>query len=277
MTVIGVGILVFIMMRPFPLYRGQPVRTPADCVGSFHPVFNGQNIAHPLRLGCNRDTLQKLRLNLTGMQQGWNDTIFQDDTMAGADQDDPTDLFQSWLNEAHETEPNDPTAMTLATVDAGGLPSARMVLLKGADARGFVFYTNTESQKGIELDATRQAALVFHWKSLRRQVRIVGSTQRVDDAEADAYFASRARGSKIGAWASDQSRPLEGRFELEKRVARFAAKFGTGNVPRPPHWTGYRVVPREMEFWQDKPFRLHERVVYRRKEGGSWETGRIFP
>ena len=277
MTVIGVGILVFIMMRPFPLYRGQPVRTPADCVGSFHPVFNGQNIAHPLRLGCNRDTLQKLRLNLTGMQQGWNDTIFQDDTMAGADQDDPTDLFQSWLNEAHETEPNDPTAMTLATVDAGGLPSARMVLLKGADARGFVFYTNTESQKGIELDATRQAALVFHWKSLRRQVRIVGSTERVDDAEADAYFASRARGSKIGAWASDQSRPLEGRFELEKRVARFAAKFGTGNVPRPPHWTGYRVVPREMEFWQDKPFRLHERVVYRRKEGGSWETGRIFP
>ena len=211
------------------------------------------------------------------MQQGGNDTIFKDDAMTGADQDDPTDLFQSWLNEAHETEPNDPTAMTLATVDAGGLPSARMVLLKGADARGFVFYTNTESQKGIELDATRQAALVFHWKSLRRQVRIVGSTERVDDAEADAYFASRARGSKIGAWASDQSRPLEGRFELEKRVARFAAKFGTGNVPRPPHWTGYRVVPREMEFWQDKPFRLHERVVYRRKEGGSWETGRIFP
>ena len=197
--------------------------------------------------------------------------------MAGADQDDPIDLFQSWLNEAHETEPNDPTAMTLATVDAGGLPSARMVLLKGADARGFVFYTNTESQKGIELDATRQAALVFHWKSLRRQVRIVGSTERVDEAEADAYFASRARGSKIGAWASDQSRPLEGRFELEKRVARFAAKFGTGNVPRPPHWTGYRVVPREMEFWQDKPFRLHERVVYRRIEGGPWETGRIFP
>ena len=197
--------------------------------------------------------------------------------MAGADQDDPTDLFQSWLNEAHDTEPNDPTAMTLATVDAGGLPSARMVLLKGADARGFVFYTNTESQKGIELDATRQAALVFHWKSLRRQVRIVGSTERVDDAEADAYFASRVRGSKIGAWASDQSRPLEGRFELEKRVARFAAKFGTGNVPRPPHWTGYRVVPREMEFWQDKPFRLHERVVYRRIEGGPWETGRIFP
>ena len=121
MTVIGVGILVFIMMRPFPLYRGQPARTPADCVGSFHPVFNGQNIAYPLRWGCNRETLQKLRLNLTEMQQGGNDTIFQDDTMAGADQDDPIDLFQSWLNEAHETEPNDPTAMTLATVDAGGL------------------------------------------------------------------------------------------------------------------------------------------------------------
>ncbi|MGB0630556.1 MAG: pyridoxamine 5'-phosphate oxidase [Alphaproteobacteria bacterium] len=197
--------------------------------------------------------------------------------MAAADKNDPIALFQSWLQDAHESEPNDPTAMTLATVAADGVPSARMVLLKGADERGFVFYTNTESQKGTELDATGQAALVFHWKSLRRQIRVVGETERVDDAEADAYFASRARGSQIGAWASDQSRPLDGRFELEKRVARFAAKFGTGKVPRPPHWTGYRVIPREIEFWQDKPFRLHERIVYRRQDGGGWETGRIYP
>ena len=197
--------------------------------------------------------------------------------MAAAATDDPIALFQSWLDEAHETEPNDPTAMNLSTVSADGVPSARMVLLKGADERGFVFYTNTESQKGVELDATGQAALVFHWKSLRRQVRVAGSTMRVGDDEADAYFATRARGSQIGAWASDQSRPLEGRFELEKRVAKFAAKFGTGKVPRPPHWTGYRVIPREMEFWQDKSFRLHERVVYTREEGGAWTTGRIFP
>ena len=197
--------------------------------------------------------------------------------MVAAATDDPIALFQSWLDEAHETEPNDPTAMTLATVSADGVPSARMVLLKGADERGFVFYTNTESQKGVELDATGQAALVFHWKSLRRQVRVSGPTERVGNDEADAYFATRARGSQIGAWASDQSRPLGGRFELEKRVAKFAAKFGTGKVPRPPHWTGYRVIPREMEFWQDKPFRLHERVVYTREEGGAWTTGRIFP
>ena len=197
--------------------------------------------------------------------------------MAAAATDDPIALFQSWLDEAHETEPNDPTAMTLATVSADGVPSARMVLLKGADERGFVFYTNTESQKGVELDATGQAALVFHWKSLRRQVRVSGPTERVADDEADAYFATRARGSQIGAWASDQSRPLGGWFELEKRVAKFTAKFGTGKVPRPPHWTGYRVIPREIEFWQDKSFRLHERVVYTREEGGAWTTGRIFP
>ena len=197
--------------------------------------------------------------------------------MAAAATDDPIAFFQSWLDEAHQTEPNDPTAMTLATVSDDGVPSARMVLLKGADERGFVFYTNTESQKGVELDATGQAALVFHWKSLRRQVRVSGPTERVGNDEADAYFATRARGSQIGAWASDQSRPLGGRFELEKRVAKFAAKFGTGKVPRPPHWTGYRVIPREMEFWQDKPFRLHERVVYTREEGGAWKTGRIFP
>jgi pyridoxamine 5'-phosphate oxidase len=183
----------------------------------------------------------------------------------------------AWLTEAHDSEPNDPTAMTLATADRDGIPSARMVLLKDADARGFAFYTNTESQKGVELDANCHAALVFHWKSLRRQVRIAGTVERVGDAEADEYFASRARGSQIGAWASDQSRPLEGRFALEKRVAKFAAKFGAGKVPRPLHWTGYRVIPQEIEFWQDKPFRLHERVVYSRDGESGWTTGRVYP
>lgn len=197
--------------------------------------------------------------------------------MAQIDGNDPIVIFQEWLAEAHETEPNDPTAMTLATSDADGMPSARMVLLKDADDRGFVFYTNTESQKGVELDTGQRAALVFHWKSLRRQVRVQGTVERVSDDEADAYFATRARGSQIGAWASDQSRPLEGRFELEKRVAKFAAKFGVGAVPRPPHWTGYRVIPLELEFWQDKPFRLHERVVYTRVGEDDWTTGRIFP
>jgi pyridoxamine 5'-phosphate oxidase len=191
--------------------------------------------------------------------------------------DNPIVIFQAWLTEAHDSEPNDPTAMTLATADRDGIPSARMVLLKDADARGFAFYTNTESQKGVELDANCHAALVFHWKSLRRQVRIAGTVERVGDAEADEYFASRARGSQIGAWASDQSSPLEGRFALEKRVAKFAAKFGAGKVPRPPHWTGYRVIPQEIEFWQDKPFRLHERVVYSRDGESGWTTGRVYP
>ena len=190
---------------------------------------------------------------------------------------EPFDRFAAWLKEAEAGEPNDPNAMALATADAAGRPSLRMVLLKGHDDRGFVFYTNLGSRKGEDLAANPYAALLFHWKSLRRQVRVEGTVERVGDAEADAYFASRARGSQIGAWASDQSRPLEGRFALEKRVAVFAAKFGTGTVPRPPHWTGYRIVPLEIEFWQDKPFRLHERLVFSRESGGVWQSRRLFP
>lgn len=189
---------------------------------------------------------------------------------------DPIARFREWLARAEASEPNDPTAMTVATADANGVPSARMVLLKDVDDSGFVFYTNTESRKGLELGSNPRAALVFHWKSLRRQVRVEGPIELVSDDDADAYFASRVRGSQIGAWASDQSRPLNGRFELEKRVARFSAKFGIGKVPRPPHWTGYRVVPSAIEFWADKPFRLHERILFARTDGG-WAQTRLFP
>lgn len=195
--------------------------------------------------------------------------------------DDPFALFAAWMAEAEKSEPNDPNAMALATADAQGMPSLRMVLLKGVDGpeqspRGFVFYTNLESRKGRELAANPQAALTFHWKSLRRQVRVAGRVQPVSAAEADAYFQSRARGSRIGAWASAQSRPLEGRWELEKRVAEVAARHPFGTIPRPPHWSGFRVVPDYIEFWRDRPFRLHDRLVYHAAPGG-WRTERLFP
>ena len=196
--------------------------------------------------------------------------------------DDPIGLFSDWLREAEAKEINDPTALALATVGADGMPSCRMVLLKGHDERGFVFYTNYESRKGSQLLACSKAAMLFHWKSLRRQVRIEGPVEQVSSEEADTYFASRPRQSQIGAWASDQSRPLEGRFELEKRIAVFAAKHAIGKVPRPPHWSGFRVLPRLIEFWQDGAFRLHDRLVYHRYlEAGdgdqAWRTERLFP
>ena len=189
---------------------------------------------------------------------------------------DPLSLFHDWMAEAEAHETNDPNAMGLATVDAAGRPSLRMVLLKAADPAGFVFYTNLESRKGRELAGNPFAALCFHWKSLRRQIRVEGRVLPVSEAEADAYFASRARASQIGAWASAQSRPLTGRFELEKRVGEFAAKFGLGKVPRPPHWSGFRLVPDRIEFWHDRPFRLHDRFVYVRDDG-AWTLEHLFP
>ncbi|MFG1463518.1 pyridoxamine 5'-phosphate oxidase [Xanthobacter sp. DSM 24535] len=191
---------------------------------------------------------------------------------------EPFRLFSEWLGEAERTEPNDPNAMTIATVDQDGLPDARMVLLKGLDERGFVFFTNTESAKGRELADNPKAALVFHWKSLRRQVRVRGPVERVTEAEANAYFATRPRLSQIGAWASQQSRPLEGRFAFEAAVAATTAKYALGTVPRPPHWTGFRIVPVAIEFWHDRPFRLHDRIVFRRPEPvGEWMRTRLYP
>jgi len=191
---------------------------------------------------------------------------------------EPFALFLRWFDEATASELNDPNAMALATVDSSGLPNVRMVLMKGWDEAGFVFYTNTESAKGHEILNSMKAALVFHWKTLRRQVRVRGIVEQVTDSEADAYFKSRPRDSRIGAWASQQSRPLEGRFALEKAVAINAAKYAIGEVPRPHHWTGFRILPVEMEFWQDRPFRLHDRVVFRREEpSGDWNKVRLYP
>jgi pyridoxamine 5'-phosphate oxidase len=196
---------------------------------------------------------------------------------------EPFALFEAWFDEAKAHEPSDPNAFALATVDAVGMPNVRVVLLKGVDDaghpdRGFVFYTNFESAKGTELLASRKAGLNFHWKSLRRQVRVRGLVSLVSDAEADAYFATRPRGARLGAWASQQSRPLESRFALEKAVALVTARYPVGEVPRPQHWSGFRVTPLEMEFWHDRPFRLHERVVFRRSAPGeAWTKQRLFP
>lgn len=192
---------------------------------------------------------------------------------------EPFLLFEEWFDEAKKTELNDPNAMALATVDADGLPDVRMVLLNQRDARGFVFFTNTGSAKGRELAAVPKAAVVFHWKSLRRQVRVRGAVETVSDAEADAYFASRPRLSQIGAWASQQSRPMEGRFALEAAVAKVTAQYALGSVPRPPHWTGFRIRPVQIEFWHDRPFRLHDRVVFTRDTADmpDWTKTRLFP
>lgn len=196
--------------------------------------------------------------------------------MTNTNTDEPLALFREWYGEAQQQETPEPSAMTLATADARGRPSARMVLLKQFDDRGFVFYTNLESRKGSDLTENPFAALLFHWKSLRRQVRVEGGVSLVDDDEADAYYASRDRGSRIGAWASRQSRPMSSRHELEKEVARFTATFGVGAIPRPAYWSGYRIRPERFEFWREGRFRLHERIVYSQSDGG-WTTERLFP
>lgn len=203
------------------------------------------------------------------------------DELAAADE--PFALFADWFAAAQKSEINDPNAMAVATVDGDGLPNVRMVLLKGVDGagekdRGFVFFTNFEGTKGRELLAHPKAALVFHWKSLERQVRVRGPVSVVSDEEADAYYATRARLSRIGAWASKQSRPLESRFALEAEVAKFTAKFGIGDIPRPPHWSGFRIVPIEIEFWMSRTFRLHDRFVFRRSASGEpWTRTRLYP
>ncbi|WP_431321594.1 pyridoxamine 5'-phosphate oxidase [Rhizobium sp. YTU87027] len=194
------------------------------------------------------------------------------------ERNEPFDLFADWLKEAEASEINDPNAVALATVDEDGLPNVRMVLLKGFDREGFVFYTNFESQKGQEILGQKKAAMCFHWKTLRRQVRLRGPVEIVTDEEADAYFKTRARGSRIGAWASKQSRPLESRFALEKAVAEYTARYAIGEIPRPAHWSGFRIRPVSIEFWKDQKFRLHDRVEFRRSSPeGDWTKVRMYP
>jgi pyridoxamine 5'-phosphate oxidase len=191
---------------------------------------------------------------------------------------EPFALFESWFEEAQKTEPNDPDAMALATTDTEGLPDVRMVLLKSATPQGFVFFSNAESAKGRELAANMKAAAVLHWKSLRRQIRFRGPVEPASQAEADAYFESRPRQSRIGAWASQQSRPLESRTVLEAEVAKLEAAYGDGTIPRPPYWGGYRIKPLAIEFWEDGPFRLHNRIVFRRRElDAPWSKERLYP
>ena len=202
------------------------------------------------------------------------DTVLADDFTA---RDEPLALFQEWYEAAKLSEPSDPNAMSLSTVDTSGMPNVRMVLLKDLDRRGFTFYTNLESAKGIELLATPKAAACFHWKSLRRQIRIEGSLSLATDAESDAYFASRARDSQLGAWASDQSRPLDARETFEARYEQAKARFEGQDVPRPPHWGGYRLTPTHIEFWQDRAHRLHERRVFDLAGDGTWSEGLLYP
>ncbi|WP_280950764.1 pyridoxamine 5'-phosphate oxidase [Pararhizobium antarcticum] len=194
------------------------------------------------------------------------------------EQSEPFSLFGTWMDEAKASEINDPNGVALATVDADGLPNVRMVLLKDFDERGFVFYTNFESQKGQELLGSMKAALCFHWKSLRRQVRLRGPVEIVSNEEADEYYKTRPRGSRIGAWASKQSRPLESRFALEKAVAEFGLRYAVGEIPRPDHWSGFRIRPTSIEFWKDGAFRLHDRIEFRRRDGDvNWEKLRMYP
>jgi len=192
-------------------------------------------------------------------------------------QTDPFAWFHAWMTEAEAGEPSDPNAMTVVTVGPGGKPSARIVLLKGIDPRGFVFYTNTHSRKGGELAANPLTSLLFYWKSLGRQIRIEGRVEVVTTAEADAYYATRARISRLGAWASDQSRPLAERAELERRLQHFDEQYPGEAIPRPPHWSGYRVLPDRFEFWQNMPYRLHDRTIFERTSEGGWISGKLFP
>lgn len=189
---------------------------------------------------------------------------------------DPIELFNDWFQKAGDAELNDPNAMSLATVNNQGKPSVRIVLLKGISDGNFIFYTNTDSRKGLDLKSNPYAALCFHWKSVHFQIRIEGLVEQVSDSEADAYFSTRAVGSQIGAWASRQSHLLEDRSLLEEALATYSLKFGDDNVPRPPHWSGYRVIPQEIEFWEEQPFRLHNRLVYTR-DGTSWSTKKLYP